>query len=99
MKPTYKEIAKATAFGPIRSRQISEYICMSLSPFFSRYFIHFHIRPNTITIFMIILGILGAAFFAIPNIACKIIGILLLFLWFIMDCSDGGNYSAPYGHK
>ncbi|WP_449139250.1 CDP-alcohol phosphatidyltransferase family protein [Segatella sp.] len=89
MKPTYKEIVKATTFGPIRSRQISEYICMALSPFFSRYFIHFHIRPNTITIFMIISGVLGAIFFAAPNIICKIIGILLLFLWFIMDSSDG----------
>ena len=89
MKAAYKEIKAATKFGPIKSRQISEYICMNLSPFFSMIFIKYNLRPNTVTLFMIVSGFLGACCFALPNTIFKVIGILLLFFWFIMDCSDG----------
>lgn len=89
MKVSYKEIKSVSIIGPLRSRQISELICMNLSPFFSKLFIQLNLRPNTITLFMIVFGLLGACCYAIPNLVFKICGILLLFFWFIMDCSDG----------
>ena len=62
---------------------------MLFSPFFSIYFIRWHIRPNMVTLFMIIFGILGAILFTLPYGICKIIGFICFHLWYIMDCSDG----------
>ncbi len=85
----YKDIKKATNYGTFRSRNISELVCMNLSPFFSKFFIKLKVIPNTITLLMVIFGIIGGILFCIPNLSCKILGIICFFLWFIMDCSDG----------
>jgi phosphatidylserine synthase len=53
------------------------------------YFIKQKTLPNTITIYMILSGWLGAFLFAFDNIYLKIIGYLFIHLWFIFDCSDG----------
>lgn len=60
-----------------------------LSPIFTKIFLKFNVIPNYVTILMIISGIVGAFLFAIPNIIFKVIGILFIHLWYILDCSDG----------
>jgi phosphatidylserine synthase len=60
-----------------------------LSPFFSYFFVKNKFLPNTITIYMILSGWIGAFLFAFDNIYLKIIGYIFIHLWFIFDCSDG----------
>jgi phosphatidylglycerophosphate synthase len=85
----YKEIKEATPYGPFRSRTIAEFICMNVSPFFSKFFIEWNFIPNFVTLLMIIFGVLGGIFFCFPQVWMKIIGMIFFYLWFIMDCSDG----------
>ncbi|WP_071131774.1 CDP-alcohol phosphatidyltransferase family protein [Enterococcus timonensis] len=60
-----------------------------ISPDFSYYFIKKGTKPNRITLYMIISGILGGLFFMFPFLWAKIVGAILIQLWFILDCSDG----------
>lgn len=59
------------------------------SPYFSYHFIKKDTSPNKITMYMIVSGVLGGIFFMIPNVWCKVVGAILIQLWFIFDCSDG----------
>ena len=65
------------------------FISSKISPIFTYWLIKKGIKPNTITLFMIASGIIGAIMFSIPNLYFKIGGFLFFHLWFIMDCSDG----------
>lgn len=60
-----------------------------ISPYISSIYIKKKVLPNTVTLHMIYSGIIGAAFFSIPNIYLKVVGALFIHLWFILDCSDG----------
>ncbi len=60
-----------------------------VSPYFSYYFIQKKVKPNTITLFMIISGVFGGLLFMLPSLWWKVLGALLIQLWFIFDCSDG----------
>lgn len=59
------------------------------SPFITKLTIKLNLIPNQVTIFMIVSGIIGAIFFAIPNIFFKILGVIFIYLWYLLDCSDG----------
>lgn len=79
-------------------------ISKRISPYFSAFYIKRKIAPNTITIHMIISGIIGAIFFSFPNIYFKIIGAIFMQIWFILDCSDGEvaretNTFSKYGKE
>lgn len=63
--------------------------CYLWSPFFTKFFVKHHIIPNTVTILMMLSGLLGAVLFAIPVLPLQIIGTILIHIWFILDCSDG----------
>ena len=60
-----------------------------ISPLLSWWFIKKKVAPNTITLLMIISGLIGAVLFSIPLLLCKIVGFMLFHLWFTLDCSDG----------
>ncbi|MHC5268662.1 CDP-alcohol phosphatidyltransferase family protein [Enterococcus sp. LJL98] len=64
-------------------------ISQRISPYLSSVYIKKGIKPNTITLHMIYSGILGAVLFAMPNTYIKVLGVLFIHLWFILDCSDG----------
>lgn len=70
-----------------------------ISPYVSAYYVKKGTAPNTITIHMILSGILGGILFSLPNVYFKILGHIFMQLWFILDCSDGevaretNNYS------
>ncbi len=90
MKYSYSAIRQVS---PIKSRWrnlfIAEIFCMLLSPFFSIMFLRLKWRPNTITMMMILSGIIGAIFFCCPPTWCKGLGLVFFYLWYIFDCSDG----------
>jgi phosphatidylglycerophosphate synthase len=60
-----------------------------ISPFFTAIFLKYGVRPNSITILMIVSGLSGAALFAVDNVFIKVAGYIFIQLWFVMDCSDG----------
>ena len=85
----YKNIRKANPYTFWKSQFVGFFICIRISPITTFLFIKNHIKPNTVTLLMIISGIVGAGFFSLPNIGCKILGVFFIYLWFIFDCSDG----------
>lgn len=86
---SYSEIRKMSPIGDFRSHFLVDHICMRISPILSAYFIEKKIKPNTITMFMILSGIIGSIFFACPSGISKILGIIFFYCWYIFDCSDG----------
>lgn len=69
--------------------QLVDIYGMVISPILTKVFLKYNIIPNYVTILMIISGIIGAFLFAIPNTIFKIIGLLFIHMWYILDCSDG----------
>ncbi|MFQ9924809.1 MAG: CDP-alcohol phosphatidyltransferase family protein [Beduini sp.] len=57
--------------------------------FFTKYLLKSKLTPNELTIGMILSGIMGAFLFCMPSIWIKIIGIIFIWLWFVLDICDG----------
>lgn len=94
MKQTRSEIVKQLVDrtdweATFISFSAAYFISNRISPYFSYHFIRKGTIPNKITVYMIVSGVLGSLFFMIPAIWAKIIGAVLIHLWFILDCSDG----------
>ena len=86
---TYNEIRKKYQNHKYINNVFVDPYAMLISPIFTKIFLKFGIIPNDVTILMIITGIFGAVFFCIPNFICKLIGIVFIHVWYILDCSDG----------
>lgn len=89
MKVTYKEYREKTPLGTLFNHSIMGYIASALSPFTSIVCMRYNLRPNTITLMMIITGIVGGCVLMLPNPYLEIIASLIYVLWFTLDCSDG----------
>ncbi|CUO43860.1 CDP-alcohol phosphatidyltransferase family protein [Clostridium disporicum] len=61
----------------------------SISPIITKWFLTKKFTPNEITIMMILSGIIGAILFSINSIILKMLGIVFIHMWYILDCSDG----------
>jgi len=86
----YKDIRKFTKIRPISQEAFFIYFFgRRLSPFIANVFLNLKIEPNTITVYMIITGIIGAILFAFNNIWLKFTGYIFMMLWVILDCADG----------
>lgn len=86
----YKDIRKITKIKPINQEEFFAYFfARRLSPFFVSLFLNFKKKPNTVTVYMIITGIIGAILFAFDNIWFKFNGYIFMLLWLILDCADG----------
>lgn len=86
----YKDIRKLAKIKPMNEEVfVAYFFSRRLSPFFVNIFLKLNIIPNTITIYMIIVGIIGGIFFSFFDIWFKIIGYIFMHLWFIFDCGDG----------
>ncbi len=85
----YSDIRKINPYGNFRTKFIVDYLCMPFSPYLSIFFVKKQIRPNTITLLMIISGVIGAFLFCLPIGIFKLLGLLFYYLWYILDCSDG----------
>lgn len=85
----YKEIK--TQYGAKYGKGsvfIDFYVC-AISPICTKIALALHLIPNTVTICMIISGLIGAGLFWYPNLGVKIVGVFFIHLWFVLDCSDG----------
>lgn len=85
----YKNIRNITSNISWYERNLSEHLCMSLSPLVSILFIKKGIKPNTVTLLMLICGIIAPLLLMVDNIYIQCISSFLFVLWFIFDCSDG----------
>lgn len=63
--------------------------CMCVSPLLTKIFIRKNIIPNDVTLLMILSGLIGGSLFFANTIYIKILGIVFIHLWYILDCSDG----------
>ena len=84
---TYKDIKKNYQY--CATRIYVDYICTIISPFLTMLFLKLKVIPNQITALMMLSGLVGAITFMFDNIWCKVIGLLFIYLWYILDCSDG----------
>jgi len=73
----------------MRDEMVATYVVKELASFCSVFFVKHSVRPNTITLLMILFGIAGSILIAIPNVFCKAAGYICWYLWFTMDVSDG----------
>lgn len=85
----YNNIRNITTHISWYERNLSEHLCMSLSPLVSILFIKNNIKPNAITLLMIICGIISPLLLMFGNIYIQCLSAFLFVLWFIFDCSDG----------
>ena len=60
-----------------------------ISPLLTRLFVKAGTTPNQVTVCMMISGVVGAALFAVPQVFCKVLGLVFMHLWYVLDCSDG----------
>lgn len=88
-KPSYSAIWNQHLESKIFGSVIADYYATLFSPLFTLLFLRWKIIPNVVTVMMIGSGVLGAAIFALPGMAAKILGAVLIHLWYILDCSDG----------
>lgn len=85
----YKEIKKELPKHPYTSLSFAAHICGLITPFLISLAIHLKIRPNTITLFMIITGVIAGFVLFLPYWWCKIIAGFLYYLWYALDETDG----------
>lgn len=86
---TYAEIWGQYRHYKPYQRVFVGYYTTLISPLVTRLCLKLKLIPNVITLCMIGSGVLGAIFFALPFLWAKILGTVLIHLWFIFDCSDG----------
>lgn len=103
MAMTYLEILKNYQHDyKLLGGVLADHYARFLSPFFTMAALKLRMIPNAVTCAMICAGCIGAALFCVPDIVCKIAGIVFIHVWYILDLSDGevaritGRYS-PYG--
>ena len=85
-----KNIKKNNKMSLLERNFLIDYLISArISPYFSAYYIKKGIIPNQITLYMIISGIIGGILFCFPNNLIKVIGMLFMQIWFVLDCSDG----------
>lgn len=86
---TLKDLREATPIKSFIKQPISVVICRLLSPIISLPAIRYGVHPNIVTMMMIVSGFIGGVLFMMPSYYCKIMGVVVYFLWFIFDCADG----------
>jgi phosphatidylglycerophosphate synthase len=89
-RENYAAVRKQTPLYALQDSTLVSWIFSArISPLFTAIFVKYGVRPNSITILMILSGLLGAALFAVDNVFVKVAGYIFIQLWFVMDCSDG----------
>lgn len=85
----HSEIKRTSIVQSVRDGMLIGLLMRQFSYWCSAWFVKLHLKPNFITLLMIIFGIIGSAFFALPYLWAKICGYIFWYLWFTMDLSDG----------
>lgn len=82
---TTKSVQKCSSINDPWDTLFTERVSLVLAKVFAKH----NIKPNTVTIFSIIAGVLGAICLIFHNVWLTIAGILLEILAAIFDCADG----------
>lgn len=85
----YSTIRKEYQHHDLKSSVLVDYYATLISPFLTKLSLALGLIPNVVTVCMIASGIAGAALFALPFLWAKILGAVMIHLWYILDCSDG----------
>jgi len=88
LKPTLKNLKKVVR-KPIEPEPYAKYIVRPISIYFTWIFVRTPISANQVTILQEILGVIGIIFLATKSLAWALIGMLLIQLGYILDCTDG----------
>ena len=86
---TYREIRKDYQHNFGWDSVLVDAYTTLLSPFVTKVCLKLRLIPNVITVLMIVSGVMGGLIFALPPLWCKILGTVLIHLWYVFDCSDG----------
>lgn len=86
---TYKEFRKESPIPSFLDMPLSSSMCYIFSPYISKWCIKNKIKPNTVTLMMIISGVLGGLVLMIPLAWCKLVSCFIYYIWFTLDLSDG----------
>lgn len=87
---TISEFKSQRVERPFQICSLAGFICLRLiTPILSSYFINKHIKPNTITVIMILTGFLSGVLMFNLSIYIKFLCFILYLFWFAFDCSDG----------
>lgn len=86
---SYRQIRSDFQDHPVVEVMFVDYYAKLISPFVTQLALKLELIPNVITVLMMISGLIGAIFFALPQVSMKILGIFFIHLWYILDCSDG----------
>lgn len=84
----YNDIREKYQNIPSTATIVDKY-ATKISPMLTKVFIKTKLTPNEITILMIISGLIGGGLFFINNIYFRILGLIFIHLWYILDCCDG----------
>jgi phosphatidylglycerophosphate synthase len=60
-----------------------------ISLYATRWLVGTRVTPNTLTVLMIVAGVLAAAVLAVPGVVTAIVAALLIQLYLLLDCVDG----------
>lgn len=85
MEETTRSVQKCSLINDPWDTLFTERVSLVLAKFFAKH----NVKPNTVTLFSIISGVLGAICLCHHNIWVTIAGILLEILGAIFDCADG----------
>lgn len=87
---TIKEFITKRPYHSFYECSIIGYVCRkTLTPFITPWCINHKIRPNIVTLWMIIVGFISGCVLLIPSVWCKLLSSFLYFVWFALDISDG----------
>ncbi len=68
---------------------LNDHFMALFSPYITRLCIKFGVIPNYVTLAMVVFGVIGAFFYLFPSLPLKILGIVFIYLWYLMDVVDG----------
>jgi phosphatidylglycerophosphate synthase len=90
---TLKEIAEKRKKSPSEALESETWFSTNLARPFSKYVTWFSLKlgisANTVTIFSYLVSIFSAILFSVGNQTTFILGLFVLYVGFIIDCSDG----------
>lgn len=87
-KPSIKEIKNKYNYSD-SDTWYARIVCRKISAYFSWVFSRTPITPNQVSLLMILSGIIGGVFLAMPGYINGLLGALFLHLFLILDCTDG----------
>lgn len=88
MKPTFKNL-KAIVRKSYEPEPYARYVVRPISIYFTWLLVRMPISANQVTVMQEVIGFAGAVLLGLGQVKWAVVGVLLLQLGYILDCSDG----------